>query len=115
MCNPLMQAEILRDKEVEFCVTVGLCVGHDALFTGASTMPVSCLVAKIGCWRIILWGRPIPATGGTSWASIRLSKYKLRLTKLPQRKQCRLCLLLAGRFCYYKGVGRYCDKAGKIY
>jgi Uncharacterized metal-binding protein conserved in archaea len=46
MCNPLMQAKLLVDKEVEFCVTVGLCVGHDALFTGACTVPTSCLVAK---------------------------------------------------------------------
>lgn len=46
MCNPIMQARILKDKEVEFCVTVGLCVGHDALFTGACTAPTSCLVAK---------------------------------------------------------------------
>lgn len=46
MCNPLMQAKLLQEKEVEFCVTVGLCVGHDALFTGACTTPVSCLVAK---------------------------------------------------------------------
>lgn len=46
MCNPLMQAKILKEKEVEFCVTVGLCVGHDALFTGACTAPTSCLVAK---------------------------------------------------------------------
>jgi len=46
MCNPLMQAKILQDKEVEFCVTVGLCVGHDALFNSACTAPVTCLVAK---------------------------------------------------------------------
>jgi uncharacterized metal-binding protein len=46
MCNPLMQARILDEKKVEFCVTVGLCVGHDALFTGACNVPVSCLVAK---------------------------------------------------------------------
>ncbi|MDR3566311.1 MAG: DUF1847 domain-containing protein [Negativicutes bacterium] len=46
MCNPVMQAKILEDKEVDFCVTVGLCVGHDALFTGSCTVPVSCLVAK---------------------------------------------------------------------
>ena len=46
MCNPLMQAKILREKDVEFCITVGLCVGHDALFTGACDAPVSCLVAK---------------------------------------------------------------------
>ena len=46
MCNPLMQAKILKDQDVEFCITVGLCVGHDALFTGACSVPVSCLVAK---------------------------------------------------------------------
>ncbi|MDU4961773.1 MAG: DUF1847 domain-containing protein [Sporomusaceae bacterium] len=46
MCNPLAQAKILTEKEVDFCITVGLCVGHDALFTGACTVPVSCLVAK---------------------------------------------------------------------
>ncbi len=46
MCNPLMQAGILKEKGVEFCVTVGLCVGHDALFTSACEVPVSCLVAK---------------------------------------------------------------------
>ena len=46
MCNPLIQAEILNQNEVEFSITVGLCVGHDALFTSACKMPVSCLVAK---------------------------------------------------------------------
>ncbi|MBP2635347.1 MAG: hypothetical protein H6Q72_1254 [Firmicutes bacterium] len=46
MCNPVMQAKVLKDKEVDFCITVGLCVGHDALFTGACTVPCSCLVAK---------------------------------------------------------------------
>lgn len=46
MCNPLLQAEILKQNNVEFSVTVGLCVGHDALFTRACQMPVSCLVAK---------------------------------------------------------------------
>jgi uncharacterized metal-binding protein len=46
MCNPLMQAKLLKDKGVEFCVTVGLCVGHDALFIGACTVPTTCLVVK---------------------------------------------------------------------
>lgn len=46
MCNPLMQAKVLKDKEVDICVTVGLCVGHDALFTSECTVPVTCLVAK---------------------------------------------------------------------
>lgn len=46
MCDPLMQAKLLNDSKVEFCITVGLCVGHDALFNGACKVPVSCLVAK---------------------------------------------------------------------
>lgn len=46
MCNPIMQANVLKNDQVEFCITVGLCVGHDALFTSACTTPVSCLVAK---------------------------------------------------------------------
>lgn len=46
MCNPLLQARVLTEAKVDFCVTVGLCVGHDALFTGACKMPVSCMVAK---------------------------------------------------------------------
>ena len=46
MCNPLMQAKVLKDANVEFCITVGLCVGHDALFTSGCEAPVSCLVAK---------------------------------------------------------------------
>lgn len=46
MCNPVMQAKLLADKGVEFCVSVGLCVGHDALFSGAATVPVTCLAAK---------------------------------------------------------------------
>lgn len=46
MCNPVMQAKVLADKGVEFCVSVGLCVGHDSLFNGAATVPVTCLVAK---------------------------------------------------------------------
>lgn len=46
MCNPVMQAKILADKGVELCISVGLCVGHDSLFSGACTVPVTCLVAK---------------------------------------------------------------------
>ena len=46
MCNPVMQAKELAANEVEFCVSVGLCVGHDSLFNQAATVPVTCLVAK---------------------------------------------------------------------
>ena len=33
MCNPLTQAKILNDAGCELNFTVGLCVGHDMLFT----------------------------------------------------------------------------------
>lgn len=46
MCNPLMQAEVLNKAATEFNFTVGLCVGHDMLFSKGSNVPVSCLVAK---------------------------------------------------------------------
>ena len=46
MCNPKMQAQVLNEEDVDFCVSVGLCVGHDALFTSGCNAPVSCLVAK---------------------------------------------------------------------
>ncbi len=46
MCNPVMQAKVLADSQAEFCVTLGLCVGHDALFNSACKLPVTCLAAK---------------------------------------------------------------------
>jgi uncharacterized metal-binding protein len=46
MCNPKVQAAVLNKEETELNFTVGLCVGHDMLFTSASAAPVSCLVAK---------------------------------------------------------------------
>lgn len=46
MCNPMMQAKSLNESGCEFNFTIGLCVGHDALFNKASQVPVSCLVAK---------------------------------------------------------------------
>jgi uncharacterized metal-binding protein len=45
-CNPLMQAELLNRAETAFNVLVGLCVGHDMLFTKYSKAPVSTLVVK---------------------------------------------------------------------
>ena len=46
MCNPKVQAAVLNKEKTELNFTVGLCVGHDMLFTSASAAPVSCLVAK---------------------------------------------------------------------
>lgn len=46
MCNPLTQAKILNDAGCELNFTVGLCVGHDMLFTKGSNVPVSCIITK---------------------------------------------------------------------
>lgn len=46
MCNPLGQAALLNEADTQFNVIVGLCIGHDALFTMRSAAPVSTLIAK---------------------------------------------------------------------
>jgi uncharacterized metal-binding protein len=45
-CNPILQAALLNDAEVEFNVIVGLCIGHDMLFTMNSKAPVTTLIVK---------------------------------------------------------------------
>lgn len=45
-CNPLMQAELLNRAGTVFNVIIGLCVGHDMLFTQYSEAPVTTLVVK---------------------------------------------------------------------
>ncbi|MGI6117458.1 MAG: DUF1847 domain-containing protein [Bilifractor sp.] len=45
-CNPILQAKILNDYHTDYNVVIGLCVGHDALFSKYSEAPVSTLVVK---------------------------------------------------------------------
>ena len=45
-CNPIQQAELLNAQHTHLNVIVGLCVGHDALFTRHSEAPVTTLIAK---------------------------------------------------------------------
>ncbi len=45
-CNPLMQAAVLEQAGTEMNLLVGLCVGHDMLFTMHSKAPVSTLIVK---------------------------------------------------------------------
>jgi uncharacterized metal-binding protein len=45
-CNPVAQARILNEAGTEMNVIVGLCVGHDMLFSKHSAAPVTTLVAK---------------------------------------------------------------------
>jgi len=45
-CNPVLQAELLNKTETDINVIVGLCLGHDMLFTMKSKAPVTTLVVK---------------------------------------------------------------------
>ena len=45
-CNPMGQAMQLRRCRTELNVIVGLCVGHDVLFTRYSEAPVTTLIVK---------------------------------------------------------------------
>ena len=45
-CNPVAQARILNEVGTDLNVIVGLCVGHDILFTRHSSAPVTTLVVK---------------------------------------------------------------------
>jgi len=45
-CNPLLQARALEEWGTELNVVIGLCVGHDALFTRHSKALVTTLIVK---------------------------------------------------------------------
>jgi|YelNatPaOPRAMG01_1025707.scaffolds.fasta_scaffold31009_1 uncharacterized metal-binding protein len=46
MCAPLCQAEALNRAGTQLNILMGLCVGHDALFTRHSIAPVTTLIVK---------------------------------------------------------------------
>lgn len=46
ICNPIGQAMMLERDDTEMNIIVGLCVGHDMLFTKHSKAPVTTLIAK---------------------------------------------------------------------
>jgi len=45
-CNPIGQAMLLNKEETDMNIIVGLCVGHDILFTKHSRAPVTTFIAK---------------------------------------------------------------------
>jgi uncharacterized metal-binding protein len=45
-CNPIVQAMILNAFKTDLNVIVGLCIGHDILFTKYSKAPVTTLIVK---------------------------------------------------------------------
>jgi len=46
ICNPAGQAEFLKDQRTELNISMGLCVGHDMLFSQKSDVAVTTLVVK---------------------------------------------------------------------
>ncbi len=46
ICNPLAQAELLNREGVQFALSLGQCVGHEAATLGHLRAPAACLVAK---------------------------------------------------------------------
>ncbi|HIV68923.1 MAG TPA: DUF1847 domain-containing protein [Candidatus Butyricicoccus stercorigallinarum] len=45
-CNPILQAKLLNREKTDLNIIMGLCVGHDILFTKYSDAPVTTLVTK---------------------------------------------------------------------
>lgn len=45
-CNPILQAELLNKAKTDLNIIVGLCLGHDILFTKYSKAPVTTLIVK---------------------------------------------------------------------
>lgn len=45
-CDPVSQAAFLNDKQTEFNVNVGLCLGHGLLFQKYSLAPVTTFIVK---------------------------------------------------------------------
>jgi uncharacterized metal-binding protein len=46
MCNPSGQAEFLKENNTELNISMGLCVGHDMIFSQKSEVAVTTLVVK---------------------------------------------------------------------
>jgi len=46
MCNPVGQAHILNKERTDLNIILGLCIGHDTVFTEYSEAPVTTLAVK---------------------------------------------------------------------
>lgn len=46
MCNPIGQAEVINVETVDLGIMLGLCVGHDTLFTQHCHVPLTVLAVK---------------------------------------------------------------------
>lgn len=70
LCNPVAQARILNRLGTHMNVIMGLCVGHDMLFTRHAEAPTTTLVAKDR----VTGHNPVAALYGTRFYYRRLAK-----------------------------------------
>ena len=75
-CNPIAQARVLNEQRTDMNLIVGLCVGHDMLFSKHSAAPVSTLVVKDR----VTGHNPVAVLYGQNF-------YYKRLQKLPVLEQ----------------------------
>ncbi len=74
-CNPVAQAQILNAVGTDMNVVVGLCVGHDMLFSKHSSAPVTTLVVKDR----VTGHNPAAVLYGQNFYYRRLAKAPLRI------------------------------------
>jgi uncharacterized metal-binding protein len=74
-CNPVAQARILNEVGTDVNVVVGLCVGHDMLFSKHSQAPVTTLVVKDR----VTGHNPAAVLYGQNFYYRRLAKTPLRI------------------------------------
>jgi len=80
-CNPVAQARILNDLGADMNVIVGLCVGHDMLFTRHAEAPTTTLVAKDR----VTGHNPVAALYGTHFYYKRLARQPVTSPRDPPR------------------------------
>jgi uncharacterized metal-binding protein len=78
-CNPVAQARILNEVGTDLNIIVGLCVGHDILFTRHSRAPVTTLVVKDR----VTGHNPVAVLYGQPFYYRRLVKTKLEVPEDP--------------------------------
>jgi uncharacterized metal-binding protein len=73
MCNPITQAEVMNDEQVDLAVMLGLCIGHDTLFLKYCKVPTTVIAVKDR------------VTGHNPLAALYLSGsyYKRLMSKVP--------------------------------
>lgn len=77
ICNPIAQAEICNKIGTDMNIIVGLCVGHDMLFSKYSKAPTTTLVVKDR----VTGHNPVAVLYGQNFYYKRLQKQQVNITK----------------------------------